>query len=139
MFSACSNNCFVEKIQGYYYIYLLSLFIICTNTNTNFNPIGLQYMMECSLVSSSYLKWSNYLEMTILNDNVVVNIISDTISQTNDLFRYHLRDVFTLSIAMQFSTPIKGNHQIIIIIIVIVIIVIIIVISILVHNKTGLG
>lgn len=81
------------------------------------------------------------MEMTILNDNVVVNIISDTISQTNDLFRYHLRDVFTLSIAMQFSTPIKGNHQIIIIIIiiVIVIIVIIIVISILVHNKTGLG
>jgi hypothetical protein len=56
--------------------------------------------------------------MTILDDAAVAtSIIGNAISQTNELYLSHLRDFFTLSIVVQFSTPIKGSIIIIIIII----------------------
>ena len=68
---------------------------------------GLRYLTP--LITEAYTQWSDHLIHTILDDNIVVNIVQDTLTQTNMLFISHLRDFFTLSIAFQFSTPIKGS------------------------------
>jgi len=76
------------------------------SSSSSSSSLGLQYLGP--LLTEKYVQWSEYLVRTILDDNVVINIITDTITHANVLFLSHLREVFTLSVAVQFSTPIKG-------------------------------
>jgi len=92
----------LTRLQGF----IIIIIITPLSPSSSSSSLGLQYLGP--LLTEKYVQWSEYLVRTILDDNVVINIITDTITHANVLFLSHLREVFTLSVAVQFSTPIKG-------------------------------